>query len=169
MGFLMLPHTVLQVSVCFGMICVVKRWVSNQSLWQPLVPVNFTAVISREKSIEHILAHWRYWTLFLLWIIKFFVKCIFLGKICVFKGVYLTATGFALLVAVDEEVAGALRAEWQQGTLQHSWQQSKAQQEGPQGGIPHDGFNTKDLQNTRNTLLTHDRYNTVLFNEHHMC
>lgn len=82
---------------------------------------------------------------------------------------YLTAAGFALLVAVDEEVAWALRAEWQQGTLQHSWQQSKAQQEGPHGGISHDGFNTKDLQNTRNTLLAHDGYNTVLFNEHHIC
>lgn len=65
--------------------------------------------------------------------------------------VWLTAASFALLVAVDEEVAGALRAEGQQDTLQHSWQQSETQQEGPKGGIPHDGFYSKDLQSTNST------------------
>lgn len=69
--------------------------------------------------------------------------------------VWLTAASFALLVAVDEEVAGALRAEGQQDTLQHSWQQSETQQEGPQGGIAHDGFYSKDLQRTKqhNTMI----------------
>lgn len=68
--------------------------------------------------------------------------------------VCLTAAGLALLVAVDEEVSGALGAEGQQSTLQHSRQQSETQQEGPQGGVAHDGFNPKDLHNTHDTLLT---------------
>lgn len=41
--------------------------------------------------------------------------------------VCLTAAGFALFIAVDEEVSGALGAERQQDTLQHSWEQSKTQ------------------------------------------
>lgn len=67
----------------------------------------------------------------------------------------LTAASFALLVAVDEEVAGALRAEGQQDALQHRWQQSETQQEGPKGGIPHDGLYSKDLQRTKqqNTMI----------------
>lgn len=60
--------------------------------------------------------------------------------------VCLTFASFALLVAVDEQVARALGTEWQQDALQHSWQQSEAQQQGPKGGIAHDGFYSKDLQ-----------------------
>lgn len=83
---------------------------------------------------------------------------------CVFKCVYLTAAGFALLVAVNEEVPGALRAEGQQDGLQHSRQQSETQEERPEGGISHNGFNPKDLCNTHSILLT---YNTVQYTEHY--
>lgn len=81
---------------------------------------------------------------------------------CVFK--LLTAAGFGLLIAVDEEVPGALRAEGQQDTLQQSWQQSKTQQKGPQRGIPHDGFYPKDLHNaqTRSLLVQFKTWNNVL-------
>lgn len=73
----------------------------------------------------------------------------------------LTAVGFALLIAVDEEVSGALRTEGQQDTLQHCWQQNKTQQKGPQGGIPHERFNSKDLCKTEHII-----YNTVQLIEH---
>lgn len=60
----------------------------------------------------------------------------------------LTAAGFALLVAVDEEVSGALGAQGQQETLEHGWQQSEAQEEGPQGGVAQEGLQPKHLGDT---------------------
>lgn len=65
----------------------------------------------------------------------------------------LTFASFALLVAVDQQVARALGAEGQQDALQHSWQQSEAQQQRPKGGVAHDGFYTKDLQTAKKKLL----------------
>lgn len=69
--------------------------------------------------------------------------------------VRLTFASFALLVAVDEQVAGTLGAEGQQDALQHSWQQSEAQQQRPQGGVAHDGFYSKDLQTTKSKEGAH--------------
>lgn len=69
----------------------------------------------------------------------------------------LTTAGFALLVAVDQEVPGALGAEGQQGALQQGRQQGEPQQEGPQGPVPQDRLNPKDLHHKhRQVILKHD-------------
>lgn len=88
--------------------------------------------------------------------------------VCFVIFVCLTAAGFALLVAVDEEVTGALGAERQQDALQHCRQHSETQQEGPQGGIPHDGLNPKDLYSTHTMHCLHT-YNTVQYIESYIC
>lgn len=76
----------------------------------------------------------------------------------------LTFASFALLVAVDQQVARALGAEGQQDALQHSRQQSEAQQQRPQGGVAHDGFHSKDLQtaNTTEEILIDSSQNPVV-------
>lgn len=81
----------------------------------------------------------------MLFITLCFVKCV-----CV----CLTAAGFALFLAVDEEVTGALWAEGQQDTLQQGGEHREGQQEGPQSSVPHQQIHPKDLHNKHNTRLT---------------
>lgn len=79
------------------------------------------------------------------------------------ESVHLTAACFAFLVAVDEEVSGALRTHGQQAALQRCWEHSETQQEGPQGRTPHDRLNPKDLSNTQSVGLTHSVHNTAQY------
>lgn len=56
-----------------------------------------------------------------------------------------TTLGPVLLVAVDEQEAGALRTEGQQDALQQSRDENDAQQQGPQLLVAHEGVQAKDL------------------------
>lgn len=68
----------------------------------------------------------------------------------------LTVLGLVLLVAVDQEVAWALRAEGQQDTLPHRRDEGEAQQQGPQLCITHNTLHTEDLHKTpQMTLIVH--------------
>lgn len=56
-----------------------------------------------------------------------------------------TALGPVLLVAVNEQEAGALGAEGQQDALQQGWDEDDAQQQGPQFLVAHDGVQAEHL------------------------
>lgn len=56
-----------------------------------------------------------------------------------------TTLGPVLLVAVDEQEAGALRAEGQQDALQHGRDEDDAQQQGPQLLVAHERVQAKHL------------------------
>lgn len=56
-----------------------------------------------------------------------------------------TTLGPVLLVAVDEQEAGALRAEGKQDALHQGWDEDDAQQQGPQVLVAHDGVQAEHL------------------------
>lgn len=56
-----------------------------------------------------------------------------------------TILGSVLLVAVDEQEAGALGAEGQQDALDQGWDEDDAQQQGPHLLVAHEGVQAKHL------------------------